>query len=602
MKKYTASLIILLICACMISANENVLDDQKLSISTKISGERDSEEISDLLIDKLQMLSAVKETGLWSSLFRFRNYNRKISESEYNEFSEYYYNRFNVGYKKASLRIESGFVVLRETFQPAFNALNFDKYFLKKYFLLIERQPKIGRFILGNYRLNSGQGLVFYDSLAEFVRPIKNKPMPIRPDLGLSDQNYLKGVAWENENDKFGISLFFSQKDLNGSKENNEMDVDLYSIREVDNDFISKSEINRYHTFEETLIGGRVFSKNEFLYVGISGYESSFNYKLNPEDTTNYYSHVYRGDKNTVLGFDFNYYYNDLNIFGELAVSKAGGGDLKTNQGNGWTITPVYDIEPFSLFSSIYYYDPYFFNRHAQGTSFDGEPPNNERGVISGVNFKDKGHSLLTHYRIARNELSNWKGTGQSTSAHLPGESKAVYFEYSYKLAPGVDLYFRQWNSFEDKYLDIDNSDVEEFKQVVQEKTRSRYQISLKKKKASFKIRYDKVKEKVETLSTQDEGDLFFSEIGYKLSDVWDVSGRAIFFDTEGVYLNEYEPNWYRIYQSYSFRSNPGVRYYLVSKLKITNHLLFWAKLGQTVYDNLDKSSTDFRTQLDLTF
>jgi len=253
--------------------DEMMLDDNRLSIDERYATDADPEPEP-----------AGEAAGVWQGLFRMRGYHA-TTEGDDRQQTDYCYSRMHISRSSSDTHAEAGAVGLRSSRQPACDARGMGRYFLRKYYVAAESPATFGSFIAGNYTLSFGQGLVFYDSLAAFVRPIEASVPRARPDTGTGDQNYLRGLAVSRRIGPVEVFSFVSRKELNGDEIDGSADVDLYAIRDDYNALQTAGERSRFHAFDERLIGGRIGVAHSFLRAGLTGYEARYGAVFDPRKT-----------------------------------------------------------------------------------------------------------------------------------------------------------------------------------------------------------------------------------------------------------------------------------------------------------------------------
>jgi len=267
-----------------------------------------------------------------------------------------------------------------------------------------------------------------------------------------------------------------------------------------------------------------------------------------------------------------------------------------------WAVTPQLVVPGARVFTACYAYGPLFHNRHGRGPSFDGGPPNNERGAAAGCRLAYGAHRLFAAWRAAHTDASQWKGSAQSTGPDLPADARSVYAEYSIRAAPGLTCSCRQGYSTEERYLDGDSSDLYDFRQVRQEKSQLRLQLAFATTRARWRVRYDCITERIPAFNETAAGELMYGEAGRKICSWLWLTGRVVLFDAGDVYVSEYEQGWYGVNQSFLITGHHGIRCFLIARVSCGDGVCVWAKFCQTAYHDIDRTAMDYRVQADARF
>lgn len=588
----------------IIYSEEDVWIEQELAgddvpLSERYSYSREEEESP-----AFEFLKSLREIAprTFSGELTFRTRQNEREHSAF-DITDYWYERFIARMNWGKESAECGALALRRFGEPGVSGNSYFKYHLKKVWLKVDNLFGNNTFLLGNYRVQYGQGLVFYGSLLEFSRPIGTSWKGLRVERGTNPNAYLNGFGWQYEGDRFLCSAFVSRSWLSADL-NSEGNVDenMYGLKEDYGLLETESQREKWRSFFEDLAGGHIsYHVDDRVDIGLSGYEAYYSRTVNPSGTEDYYTHVLRGRRNTVGGIDWLIKKDVFSFSGEYAVSKARGEGILPQKGYAWAVTPKIVCKPWIFFLTGYDYDPAFYNRHAQGPSFNNTDPNNQKGLLYGIRYKRKPHMLFVTYRSAQTTLSEWTGSARSTSPRYPADMKEIYGEYRIFIIKTVEVVFRMWNDYRDRYLDIDSSAAAYFIQTGQERKRTRGEITwTPSKKFRYRIRYDNRIEKIPLKGEKLSGDLIFGEILYKPFDAFSIGFRETVFDSGATYLSQYEPVWYGIHQSNNFFSQEGMRTFIVLKFKMSRYLI-WIRYGRTELTD-GTIRDDFRLQTDIYF
>ncbi len=184
---------------------------------------------------------------------------------------------------------------------------------------------------IGNFNVDFGQGLTLCSGISAGAIPgtgnVRRYARGVLPSQSTNEGNYLRGVAMVLKKWKFRLSLFYS---------NHKRDANIIVADTLTGDAqaISSFSETGYHrmprevedknTLRETILGGNVNFRNSFLSIGITGFRSHWNARLDPK-VYPYNIFTFRGKENLNLGIDFQASLRNAFLFGECAQSRSGG-------------------------------------------------------------------------------------------------------------------------------------------------------------------------------------------------------------------------------------------------------------------------------------
>ena len=485
--------------------------------------------------------------------------------------SPYLYNRTRLKYGSY---YETGCVLRHADAQadsgsePAINFYNLWKYYLTKYWLVMQNVYSIDKIVIGDYKLQYNQGLIFYYPLAtELTRPVKIKAKGIAEDGGTAPNTYFRGLVVKKRIEQFDLDFFYSNKKLDASlNPDGTVKENLIAIRENMGYITSDKELEKNDSLTEELIGGRVaYNFLRDSQIGFMGYESKYNPKINPLEEKGYY--IFRGERNRVFGFNFDTWYRKLNLCAEYAKC--------ISYGEAWLIQPMLKLSSFTLWATIYKYDPDYYNEHSSATTIVGRKDEdwNENGVFLGGKYEDREKEVQIYFRPVHHP---WRENNL-----MPTTDKEFWFDIKQRVSRKLELYFRQWNHWYEKK--IENRDL------YQSWKKTRVQVTWNPDgRVRFRMRWDGRKNNIYELKQVDKGYLIFGDLKYSATVKLKLEGRLIFFEAEpGVAMSEIEFLWpMGLTPFHWWTYGKGVRYYLIITQEVTKNTKLWMKYENTHYYN----------------
>jgi hypothetical protein len=461
---------------------------------------------------------------------------------------------------------------------------------------------KIKNLTLGDYNVMIGQGLVmsagyFLGKGAETVTTIKRGNAGIRPYAGSLASGFLRGIATTLELGNFEMTSFMSHKRLDGN-----ITFDTLNASTTDNSVgtalyysglhRTKTEIKNKETISQKIAGTHLVfnSNNKNLRLGVNAVYTNFNPAISNQKS--YYPYFYKGNEFFHVGSEFNYYWENLNFFGEFSHASTGG--------NAFIAGLVASLMPTIDFSMLVRnYDGNFYSFY--GNSFGEISSNrNEKGIYWGIKFIPTKNIVVNGYFDKFVSPTSSFRTGASSDGFgylLRSEllySKTISFQLQYREEQKM-LYQSAENAYflsiYRNFFGLLNYEFEKWLDF-----QSRIQFTNYKYVANSK------------------GFAIMQDINFKIHKKLKVTARFSIFDTEDyasrAYVMEKNPLW-------SFGLQPyygvGTRNYMQIQYKMNKKLDIWLKLARFDYRFQDaissgineisgNSKTEFTAQLKYDF
>ncbi|MFH1784529.1 MAG: hypothetical protein ABH868_06520 [bacterium] len=483
----------------------------------------------------------------------------------------YLYNRTQL---KKDDTYKLGIVFRKGRNEPDLSVETLRKYYLLKYYFVM-KDVFFDTFVVGNYKLKYGQGLVFYQPFSEIARPVKIKYKGISEDSGTNPNAYFKGIAFDKRFGNIEGAFFYSEKRLDASRNTDgTIKTELESIRDNYGYLDSASAITNNDVLTERLVGARAvyhFSKKSLL--GITGYESSFTPGIDPPDSKGEYT--FRGNKNAVWGADAETSLGGVDIVAEVARTRDFGG--------AYIFQPMLDRGDWMFWSALYRYDSDYYNQHSSALTTDNMDEDiNEEGFKAGVEYNNRKLEVNVHFDRAYHPYMD--------DNLNPSHVNVLWFDSNLKLNKDMSVYFRQWSK---QYMDKAKNDSGVYEDMDMRWHKTRLQLTVKPSRSwQLKTRADLRRDVVANTGVVETGYLLFEDIKYTASKKLTLEGRLIYFNAPGVYVSAVEPLWKNSYASYFWNSTgTGIRYYIIINVKAGKGSEFWVK-----YEHTDKCSSDYRS------
>ncbi|HOW28169.1 MAG TPA: helix-hairpin-helix domain-containing protein [Elusimicrobiota bacterium] len=541
--------------------------------------------------------SAVGKTPAFSGdlRLRMRNVNPRgstfLGSSPEFQNNTYLYNRVRMKFGQQS---QAGWLTKRASVGASATPEHVQRVWAFKYSIQETDVAGLDKVIVGNYTLCHGQGLIFYDGLGEYVRPAKVKGRGAKQDFTSGSNDYLKGAVVDSRLGPFDTQFFISQKELDMpvNKADGTISMDLYTLRDIMGDVQDADGLVNNDTVSERLYGGRIsyrLAKN--TTVGFTGYESHYSRVIDPTGTTYADSHVFRGNKNIIQGFDFDTSYRSLNLFGEMAESHSSGPNVKDQSGKAWTMTPMFRLTPFMLWISLFDYDAEFFTRHGKGVSYAivGSPEqltDNQKGSVVGFEYTGSKYKNRTNYYMAT--FPRALGSEGSSKPLQESQGRQIYFENFYSVTKPFELYFRYQRSEQDANLPVYSNGINTGirRQALEDVQKYRYQVTWRPSQTvRYRARYETRFEDYPGTNERQTGHLLMGDVLVKPTRTLSINGRMYFFHSNGATVTSgVEEIWnkvvyYRLAGAMNtLTGTPGNRFYLIVKQAVDKDIDVWFK------------------------
>lgn len=433
--------------------------------------------------------------------------------------------------------------------------------------------------ILGNFSVSAGQGLVFANGMyiaksSESVLFVKRNQMGIMPFNSILESGYFKGLAATVALKKVDLTVFASQKrrdseinsDTNSQGESYINSIYTSGFHRTIREFDTKNTVNQYD------LGYNVRWSSPHFNIGHSSVFTSFQdvgtgLKLDiiPKSYV-YNANAFRGSSNWVSSIDFNYYFKNINLFGELAQQMEKGRALVL--GTQCALGAKMDLA--LLYRN---YNPYFNSFYANGF---GEYFNNndEQGAYIGAKYTHNRKLVFTaYYDLFKNKQLKY---GQYT----PGLGSEYLLSATYKPHKKVSFYLQWRQSVKPKNLSADEGAL----YTVVPTLRSVITLALKYDLEQRFSLQTKLYRSVYHQTQRSTGLVLAQDMVYKVKK-WSVSARFALFDTDGydtrIYLYEKD-----VLYSFSFPAyqGKGLRYYLIAQYSLNKRIKLWVRWVHTQY------------------
>ena len=443
--------------------------------------------------------------------------------------------------------------------------------------------------ILGNYKLEIGQGLNFWGSYgmgknSNAIAPAKKRETGIKEYTSVNENASLSGMAISTQ--------------IKGLKFINCFSNSLIDANCIDQNHISSLYLTGYHRTEaeknkKDIVREKVFGShlqitlNKLALFGFT-LKKVLMHPAVPATTTNNKNHVLT-DLNTASA-NVDVHFGCINLFGEVAGNRPEVQALYSGM--------IVEMASLNYTFSLRYYKPDFFSPHSFAFGEGNGSGQNEIGIYNGLSGRI---SSLTRFSVY---FDQFKQPWPSISNHLPVQGWDSIGIIEHKFVHDFKI-LAQFH-IKNKEKSIKSFDIfgrEQYNHITHQRITARLQLNNTIiDNIDLKTRFEKVwinwhRLGKTTPPSSNHGTLLFQDIGYRGSKYFSVNSRFTFFDTDS-----YES---RVYQYESgvpglglseVMYGRGTRFYLVIRYKPFLWLSTCAKYSCTTFDDRDSygSGWDF--------
>lgn len=288
---------------------------------------------------------------------------------------------------RSSDKIEAGLTMEKDVGEQAWGIYNrkiFDSY---SGFVQVNKLWKFSTIVLGDYRVNFGQGLVIRQDMnmgaTAMATNIAARTRGLKRHSSTDEYNFLRGIGATAKFGAFDVSAFYSFRMMDADTSGG-----TFASFKKDGYHRTPGEYVRQRTVGMHVVGGNVTYNHKFLRVGATVVQTWLDTPLD-YDPKPYQQFYFRGRSQFAASIDYLFSWRGFGLFGETAVG--GNGAVATI--NGITFAPA-SVVSFVL-SHRYYdkrYDMFFSNAFGQNHT------RNEHGFYVGSEIRPVRNWKISAY------------------------------------------------------------------------------------------------------------------------------------------------------------------------------------------------------------
>ncbi len=466
------------------------------------------------------------------------------------------------------------------------------------YHVIIENQGNLKSLALGDYQIQFGQGLLLGAGFnlgkgSETITTVRRSSTGIRPYSSVLESGFFRGGAATYTLGHFDLTGFYSHQFVDANVQNDT------TVTEFD-DFISSIQATGLHRTEteqinkdqvrEQVSGGNITyrSENRNASLGLSVVNTRYNVPI-AKRPVSYNRFEFGGRQNFTGSLFSNFLWQNLNFFGEVAVSESGGigavGGLVASLSNRIAISLV-----------LRNYDRNFHSFY--GNSFGESSRNiNEHGIYWGLKISPLKKFDVTAY------YDRFKFPWLKFRAEGPSEGYEFLIRLNYSPASNINLFgqirkeSKERNSKSDDNLKTLSTGIKR-NYLLNLDYHPNDIISLKSRLQWSEFNFEGVKT---------GGFAIIQDFNFKIRKI-KLGTRFALFDGDDFENRQFAYEKDVLYAfSIPAYSGVGIRNYLLLQYTLNNRLTFWARLSRTtrqdsgeIGSGLDKINGNHKTDLKL--
>ena len=477
------------------------------------------------------------------------------------------YNRLTADYSK---KYYISFLTEKDPGEKSFYDFVSGSFFIKD-FLVFKK------FVIGDYALEFGQGLAMWRQIgfakgADAVYPIKKKASGIEQYKSTDENQFFRGIAFSSQIKNFELTFFYS---------GNTFDARIDTINNVitsiplDGYHRNTNELARKNSESEKLFGSHLSYNFLSNQIGFTFYQSKFSKPISP----NSYFKNYEGKFN-YLSTDFNFFYETLNLFGEISKDK---------NNNFATLIGLQSSISRNLSFIILYrnYPEKYINIHGYGFGERNGPTNNEAGFYLGVKHSNR----LGTFNFYFDQFKFFYPLGYDKTLT---SGKEILFAYESPLISKTKYIVR----YKNEVKEINSNSFDEFgrsKKISNARQQQNFRFEIQKffgpasiNRVAFRIEYINVYYKY-ILDAQD-GLLAFGDLNLRLFKNLKLQWRVSYFQTESFdsRIYQFENDVLGVFSTTALYGR-GLRWYALINYKILDFLNLSLKYAELYRDDVKK-------------
>lgn len=444
--------------------------------------------------------------------------------------------------------------------------------------LMLGEIGRIKQIIAGDFQADFGQGLClgtgFNIGKSALVLRTKKSFQGIRPYRALNESQFMRGLAAQLDFGKAELTILHSVRRLEANiqiPDSLDMEEDQAIFRSIQISGLHRttSEQAAKNSLMSVGSGAHLGWKLGNQRIGATAFYQQFGAPWEGGDAP-YQQFSFQGDRFLRLGVDWDLYWKNFNLFGEVCQSSPG--VFAINSGLLASLGKRLDM---SLLYRNYHrqFNPFLSNAFSERST-----PNNEQGLYAGFHFQYNKKSYVSayadHYRFA------WL----SYQRDAPARGRDLLLEWGHAFTKKNKMYVRWRNEVRDENSGLDHPVMRLHQD---ERSSLRFNFDHASNGFSFQSRAERSSYK--SAEGTSHGALIYQDVKWKQWPVpVDVLLRTAWFRTDGWDSRIYAYERDVLYQfSIPVFSGSGIRTMLFLHVTMNKKSDIWFKWSTTWYEDI---------------
>ncbi|PRY87441.1 helix-hairpin-helix domain-containing protein [Mongoliibacter ruber] len=451
------------------------------------------------------------------------------------------------------------------------------------YHFTLYNQGKWKAITIGDYQMQTGQGLVFGAGFAvgkggETITTIRRSTVGIRPYTAALEFGFFRGAAASYQAGPLQITLMASNAPRDG---NLSLRLDTLEREEAFISSLQSSGLHRTPTeigyrrqVKEQNAGANLHfqSRSKNLQIGSNSLFTRFSQPFERRPQV-YNQFEFSGQENHIHSLYFAYNFQNYFFFGESAISKSGG------KGNVFGM--MSSLHPKLSLSLLWRsFDRDFHSFYGNAFS-EGSRPINERGIYLGLNFKPNRKYNWSFY------YDQFSFPWLKFRTYAPSQGYEWLSRITYSPSRKTLLFAQIREEF--KARNISEYPVFQSPYLLDQGKKWNYVFNLDYGlNPNWSIKSRVMGSSFHFNNKVTRGFAISQDINADFQK-WRFSGRLALFDTDDFDNRQflYERNVLWLF-SIPALNGQGLRYYLLSQYRVNPKLSFWARFSRTQFTDRD--------------
>ncbi len=474
--------------------------------------------------------------------------------------------------------------------------------------LFVRNLGTIKSIAIGDYTINMGQGLLQWQGMAfrksVAISNIKRQGPVLRPYSSAGEYNFHRGVGINWQYRKWEIVVFRSSRKLSANRKVDSTDDTDYVSSIISTGYHrTASELEDRNSLQMLACGGTLRYQWLNGRIAFNTLRYKFSKPIIKEDLP-YNLYAFSGNQWNNYSVDYNYTFNNIHFFGELAIDK--NKNIAILSGLLASIDPKVDIT-FLHRTLSKAYQSFFSNAFTENTA-----PTNEKGLFAGLSIRPVQKLRIEAY------LDIYSFPWLKARINVPAQGNEYLVQINYTVSRKLELYTRYRRGLQL----VNNPDNNSLSDAIIETIKHNWRIQLNytvNKTWTLRSRIELVWYKKPGVRSAEQGYLGYADIIYKpAAGFYGANLRLQYFETGGYdsRLYAFENDLLLSYTVPSFY-NKGFRFYFNGRidfkqflhLKRSFNITMWTKIAQTLVPNanslgsgLDVTCGKARTDIKIQF